>query len=91
MADNTQKPLETWTDEYKYQMRWTDEYAGVQHSGGPNNENRTWFTIENHTTFAKLLIWYPGCQFHPDERTYADVESAKKGAEEINKERNHVI
>lgn len=60
--------------------KWTKPFHGVQHlgSGKPSDY---WITVEDRNTFAKLLRWFPGCGFSPQESIHDSVAKAKAAGE----------
>ena len=60
--------------------KWSREYYGISHLGKFSLKS-LWVTVERVGNAAKLVEWYPGCQFHPKETWHRLVADAKKVGE----------
>ncbi|MDY6910761.1 MAG: hypothetical protein SVM79_00140 [Chloroflexota bacterium] len=61
-------------------MKWTKEHCGLSHLG-EFSICKLWVTVERFDDCAKLLKWFPGCQFSPEESWHKTVDDAKKAGE----------
>lgn len=71
-------------------LTWSKEYCNLQHLG-PFSTKQTWVTVERFPYHAILRVWFPGCQFSPDEYRYDTVEKAKADGEKMMRLKGHQI
>ena len=54
--------------------------CGLSHLG-KHSCKQLWVTVQRFSDCARLLKWFPGCQFSPNESWHPTVETAKKAGE----------
>lgn len=66
---------------------WTKPYFGIQHLGD-GGTGKPWVTVSDYSRFAMLHCWFPGCQFSPEERSFATIAEACRAGERWMRDRN---
>lgn len=61
-------------------LKWTKPYFGVSHLGSFSMTER-WASIADYGSFCILYKYFPGCGFHPKEKTFDSLEEAKRVGE----------